>query len=249
MRARSWRRERAALIPEPQGENPGKIPFSKRFVRFVADTRDLACGFGRSTVLGTWGMSDFKILVEQLGDERTTFDFEVSRGWWSSRQVGPAASGEAGEETPGGPFQFRLEAGRVGEGVSLEGECRGPLDLECSRCAKRYPHALHEEFRLTLEPARGHEPRDPEGELGLAEKGLTLGEDLEAGWFRGPLIRLDDFFGEVIAMAMPIQPLCREDCPGICAHCGMDFSVSRCDCSDEKIDSPFAVLAQLKQSE
>jgi uncharacterized protein len=97
-----------------------------------------------------------------------------------------------------------------------------------------------------LEPEQGREPTDPEGERGLAESGVCLGEDLEAGWFRGPVIRLDDFFGEVIALTMPLQPLCNEDCRGICSHCGVDLAVTQCDCVDEQIDSPFAVLAKLK---
>ena len=87
---------------------------------------------------------------------------------------------------------------------------------------------------------------DPEDERGLAENGLCLGEDLDTGLFRGPVIRLDELFGEVIALAMPLQPLCREDCPGVCTHCGIDLAVSQCECVDEKIESPFAVLAQLK---
>ena len=82
-----------------------------------------------------------------------------------------------------------------------------------------------------------------------AERLLEAGgmpEDLEAGWFRGPRIRLEDFFGEVIALAVPIQPLCSEACPGICPHCGVDRAQTQCSCVDEKIESPFAVLAKLK---
>jgi uncharacterized metal-binding protein YceD (DUF177 family) len=128
----------------------------------------------------------------------------------------------------------------------FSGRLEGKVTLECSRCAKRYPHSLRDEFRLMLEPEQGREPTDPEGERGLAESGVCLGEDLEAGWFRGPVIRLDDFFGEVIALTMPLQPLCNEDCRGICSHCGVDLAVTQCDCADEQIDSPFAVLAKLK---
>jgi len=90
----------------------------------------------------------------------------------------------------------------------------------------------------------------PEGERGLAENGVSLGEDLEAGLYRGAVVGLDDFFGEVIALAMPIQPLCDEECLGVCSHCGQpraNDSKAGCDCQDEKIESPFAVLAQLKQ--
>jgi uncharacterized protein len=187
-------------------------------------------------------MSDFKLAIERLSETGETFRFEATRDWWSAREL--AQENPACELAE--PFHFVLDVRLIGEGILLEGSLSGRVTLECSRCAKRYPHPLRDEFRLMLDPAQGREPVDPEGMRGLAESGICLGEDLEAGWFRGPLIQLDDFFGEVIALTMPLQPLCKEDCPGICSHCGVDLSESQCDCVDEGIDSPFAVLAQLQ---
>jgi uncharacterized protein len=187
-------------------------------------------------------MSELKLLIERLGEKREAFDYEVDAAWWAARETTTRDEFCEVEQ----PFQFHLEACRVREDVLLEGSVVGRVGLECSRCAKRYPHTLRDEFRLVLEPAKGHEPTDPEGVRGLAENGVCLGEDLESGLFRGSMIRLDDFFGEVIALAMPIQPLCDEGCPGICSHCGVDLAEQQCDCVDEGIDSPFAVLAKLR---
>jgi len=187
-------------------------------------------------------MADFKLQTERLTPEAEAFEFEASAGWWNAREPASGASPCEVEL----PFRFALCARRVADNVLLDGEFSGRVGLECSRCAKRYPQPLREAFRLVLEPAKGDEPTDPEGEQGLSRNGLCLGEDLEAGWYRGPVIRLDEFFGEVIALAMPLQPLCSEDCPGICPHCGADLAETRCECTDEKIDSPFAVLAKLK---
>ena len=187
-------------------------------------------------------MSEFKLPVERLSEKGEAFRFEATGEWWHARErEGEREICEVEE-----PFVFELEVRRIGEAVLLQGRLDGKVTLECSRCAKRYPHSLRDEFRLMLEPEQGREPTDPEGERGLAESGVCLGEDLEAGWFRGPVIRLDDFFGEVIALTMPLQPLCNEDCRGICSHCGVDLAVTQCDCVDEQIDSPFAVLAKLK---
>jgi uncharacterized protein len=187
-------------------------------------------------------MGEFKLSVERLGEVAEAYTFEASAGWWAARDAEPRDELCEVEE----PFRFDLQARRVREDVLVEGSLAGRVSLECSRCAKRYSHVLRDEFRLVLEPAGNREPADPEGVAGLAESGLCLGEDLETGWFRGPRLQLDDFFGEVIALAMPLQPLCSEECPGICPHCGADRAEMQCDCVDEKIDSPFAVLAKLK---
>jgi uncharacterized protein len=187
-------------------------------------------------------MSEFKIQVDQLSEKGKDYRFEVSGDWWAERE--PDSESPASEVAEG--FEFFVEATRTRDDILLSGRLEAKVLLECSRCAKRYSHVLRDTFRLALEPAKGREPIDLEGVQGLAESGVWLGEDLEAGWFRGPFIQLDDFFGELIALAMPIQPICREDCPGICSHCGTDLAEARCDCEDERIDSPFAVLAKLK---
>jgi uncharacterized protein len=187
-------------------------------------------------------MSDFKLPIDRISEKRENFRFEATSEWWFARESTTGEEFRKVEE----PFVFELEAVRVGEDLLLEGRLSGRVLLECSRCAKRYPHALRDEFRLVLEPAKGREPKDPEGVRGLTDSGVCLGEDLEGGWYRGPMIRLDDFFGEVIALTMPLQPLCREDCPGICSHCGVDLAETQCDCVDEQLDSPFAVLAKLR---
>ena len=190
-------------------------------------------------------MADFRIQVERLTAAKDAFEFEVSPAWWSA--LLQAGEGEVCEAEI--PFSFDLTASRASEDVLIEGEVAGRVGLECSRCAKRYPHALREPFRLVLEPLKSLTAPDPEGDKGLAENGVCLSEDLEVGSYRGAVLGLDDFFGEVIALAMPLQPLCDEDCLGVCSHCGVartSEAGAGCDCEDEKIESPFAVLAQLK---
>lgn len=195
-----------------------------------------------------------------VGDE-DQYSFEVSGEWWESRQ----AESELESASIETPFCFEVRAAAQGEAVEITGELTGCVALECSRCAKRYSHPLRESFRLVLESAKSMgresaavEKLDPEGAQALAEHGLCLGEDLEAGWYKGPVIGLDDFLGEVIALSMPLQPLCSEACPGVCPHCGAErvagnraesgteSATPTCDCEDEKIESPFAVLAALK---
>jgi len=204
-------------------------------------------------------MSEFKIQIDRLTDRPQPYAFEADADWWARRAGDEDRPGEGRVDRP---FRFAVAAHRLGEGVLIEGSLEGSLSIECSRCTRRYAHALRDTFRLVLKPlkedlrgeSRAREEIDPEGERAIAQNGICLGDDLEAGWFRGPVIFLDDFFAEVVATAMPIQPLCEEDCPGLCPHCGMerrrvrgsDEGAAVCGCADEKVESPFAALSSWK---
>jgi uncharacterized protein len=46
-------------------------------------------------------------------------------------------------------------------------------------------------------------------------------------------------------LALPMQPLCRADCAGICPDCGQDLNQGPCSCPREKTDSRWASLAEI----
>jgi uncharacterized protein len=45
-----------------------------------------------------------------------------------------------------------------------------------------------------------------------------------------------------------MKPLCREDCAGLCASCGEDLNLGKCDCKQEEMDPRWAELLKLKKS-
>jgi uncharacterized protein len=184
-----------------------------------------------------------KILVDRLESTPTEYEFEASSAWWQE-QVVEARELDYEVETA---FHFRTRAYRTGEDLVLAGGFEGAIDVECSRCLRRYRHALAETFRLVLEPAGERRPPDPEGAKALQQYGVCLGDDLEIGWYRGPEIDLDAYFTELISLALPLQPLCDEECKGLCPRCGADRNRGDCGCREElRPPSPFAVLARLR---
>jgi uncharacterized protein len=183
-----------------------------------------------------------KLIVDRLTATPVQQRYEAPLSWWDEWRAG---THEYEYETAG-PLCFEIDAHAMAEDVLLEGRLEGELELECSRCLKRYRHALQDAFRLVLEPAGDMKPPDPESARGLEQYGLCLGEDLESGWYRGKELHLDAFFAEVVSLALPQKPLCSERCPGLCPHCGIDLSQARCDCHDLKPSSPFAALAALR---
>jgi len=171
----------------------------------------------------------------------------VSPAWLAQHFAGAdGARGAAPLEGLAEDARFALRVHRIGAAVYIEGEAAGNLDLACSRCLTRYRAPIRERFRLVLEPAGDRVPADPEGAAALAREGLYLADEIESGWFCGPEIHLDRFVGEILALAVPVQPLCREDCRGLCPRCGIDRNVTSCNCAEERPASPFAVLAALR---
>jgi uncharacterized protein len=144
------------------------------------------------------------------------------------------------------PFRFELRAHLMGEEIFLEGEAEGVLEFECSRCLARYREALHESFRILLEPAGSRVPTEPQAARLLADQGMCLGDELDTGWYHGSEITLDEFFREVIALVLPAKPLCRDDCLGLCPQCGVDKNKESCTCTRVNPLSPFAVLGKLR---
>lgn len=184
-----------------------------------------------------------KLQVDRLTESPTSFVFEGDEAWW--RRCMPA-----GQPLPGTlrePLRLEVRAHRMGPDLYLEGSLSGVLELECARCLARYGHRLSETFRLVLEPAGSRLPADPEGAEALRRDGLCLGEEIETGWFQGQELDLAAFFHEILALVLPVKPLCREDCAGLCPRCGADRSGEPCGCREVEPVSPFAVLKRLRE--
>ena len=187
-------------------------------------------------------MGAMRILVDRLASSPTAFVFESEPPWLrSAMRPWPGSPGLAAK-----PFRFAFRAHRMGEAVCIEGDVRGGVELECGRCLARYCHELEEPFRLVLEPAGNRSPADPEAAEALARDGMCLGEDFETGWYRGSEIQLSGLAREVVALSLPVNPLCSEDCPGLCPICGADRKLETCGCEVSRPSSPFAVLAKLR---
>ncbi len=187
-----------------------------------------------------------KIFVDRLTQTPVDDAFEASASWWCERA---AEAREGGYEIVG-PFRFQVSSYKVGSDVILEGSLAGEIEAQCGRCLARYRHALRDQFRLVAEEAKGRVPPDPEGCESLARDGLWLTDEIESGWYQGSVIQLDGLFAELISEVIPVHPVCREDCKGLCQVCGVSRNDEDCDCEAEirvpKKESPFAVLARLR---
>jgi uncharacterized protein len=135
------------------------------------------------------------------------------------------------------PARMEGEVTRVEGGHSLSARLTWSGQLECSRCLAPYPFANEEDFSLVLYPRRP-----------IAETEIAMDrEDFDAYFYDDPVVPVAPIAEERIQMAVPMKPLCREDCRGLCPRCGSDLNVSECQCVVDEVDPRWQALQLLKK--
>jgi uncharacterized protein len=126
-------------------------------------------------------------------------------------------------------IDLRLEA--VLEGVLVTGTARADLNGECARCLEPISDAIEVTFQ----------------ELFLYDDDQAPSEDDEVSMLEGDLLDLEPLLRDAVVLALPFQPLCQDDCPGLCAECGARLADDPDHAHDEPIDPRWASLASLQQ--
>ncbi len=135
------------------------------------------------------------------------------------------------------PLRLSGEVIRIEGGYALTALLRYEGQLECSRCLAAYPFGSSEEFSLILYPRRTR----PEGDVELTK------DDLDAQFYDDPVVALSPIAEERVQMAIPMKPLCRPECMGLCAGCGQDLNLGACACARETVDPRWEALRALKE--
>ena len=147
-------------------------------------------------------------------------------------------AGKVEDEVRIGPVHLQGHLQKDGSSVAFAGDIRTMADLPCSRCLEMYslPLDLHFDLLYTTEPEKIEK-----GESRVDESSITEVH------YDGTRIDLDALFGEQILLGLPLKPLCREDCRGLCPQCGANLNSEACGCSMERdVDPRFAALKKLK---
>jgi len=72
--------------------------------------------------------------------------------------------------------------------------------------------------------------------------------DLGVLYVEGPVLETDPILVEQLQLNIPMKPLCRPDCPGLCPRCGADLNLGSCECTAPTGDSRWAALSVLRGS-
>jgi uncharacterized protein len=130
-------------------------------------------------------------------------------------------------------FDLRMES--VSEGVLVSGTVSGPIEGECGRCLR----PISDSVVVTIQElyAYAHSTTDE-----------TTDED-EVGRLQGDLVDLEPALRDAVVLALPTNPLCRDDCPGLCPECGALWDELPADHSHQQGDPRWAALSQLSRKE
>jgi uncharacterized protein len=126
-------------------------------------------------------------------------------------------------------LDLRLEA--VLEGVLVTGSAQAELSGECARCLEPISDAIEVTFQ----------------ELFLYDDDQAPSEDDEVSVLEGDLLDLEPLLRDAVVLALPFQPLCRDDCPGLCTECGALLADDPDHAHDAAVDPRWARLASLQQ--
>ncbi len=140
------------------------------------------------------------------------------------------------------PVSAELFLMNQGEGCLVRGRMTGKVTIPCDRCGEEaeYPISVKfEEFEVLPQAYEIEEGDDSEDEL--PETSLIFLDN-----YSRPHVDLGSLLWEEFSLALPIKPLCKDDCKGICLVCGNNHNVSACSCDDDKVDPRFEKLKNLK---
>jgi len=134
----------------------------------------------------------------------------------------------------GADLTLDLRMTSVTEGVYVSGTVVGPLVGECGRCLR----AIDAEVRVDIAEMFAYENSTTDE---------TTDED-EMGRVRDDLIDLEPAVRDAIVLALPQNPVCRDDCPGMCPDCGVPWDELPAGHGHEQVDSRWAELSKLRSS-
>ncbi|MGA8848016.1 MAG: YceD family protein [Nocardioides sp.] len=168
---------------------------------------------------------------------------ELGRRAGSQREVSrtvPAPTGlgiEVLYVAEGAPVELDLRLEAVMEGVLVTGTATADLEGECVRCLDPIVDQLDVRFQelYVYDDSRDShdQPSDEE------DDGVSMLED--------DLLDLEPLLRDAVVLALPFQPLCEDDCPGLCTECGAQLRDDPDHTHDAPIDPRWAALGSLEQ--
>jgi DUF177 domain-containing protein len=135
------------------------------------------------------------------------------------------------------PVELEARVVRDQASVAIAGSARTTLELVCSRCLDPFRVPVNAEFDLRYLPMSAAPA--PGEETAIDD------EDVNTAFYKEGVIDVGELLHEQLYLTLPMKPLCRPDCLGLCPVCGVNRNTTDCACDARWEDPRFAGLKAL----
>lgn len=140
------------------------------------------------------------------------------------------------------PIDISCQFYKVDRDIAVQGTMRSTLRLTCGRCAEDFAQRLDVVLNAVYLPIQE----------ASSERAKELEEDVDSTTdvysYVEQVIDIAEMARDKLLLSIPLQPLCRAGCQGLCPSCGLNRNIVSCQCAEEKLGSPFELLKGLRFS-
>lgn len=135
-----------------------------------------------------------------------------------------------------GPIHTELNVVKISESLTASGSSAFSLTHECVRCLERFEESFRAQYQFIFQTG---EPSSPDE----TEDDTIVWIEEEAGLFD-----LAEDVRDFIVLEIPMNPVCKEACKGLCTTCGINLNDESCGCTPQAADSRWDALRELGNS-
>ncbi len=133
------------------------------------------------------------------------------------------------------PLVGEIEMVRTADGILVRGELTTAVELQCDRCLEPFIQKVEFEIEEEFQPAID---TGTEAQLPCGEEETRINDH--------HILDLTELMRQSIFLALPMHPVCRLNCLGLCDHCGQNLNEGPCDCEESMVDPRLEILKKLK---
>ena len=162
-----------------------------------------------------------------------------------ARHFSPAelGQGEGAEERDAyrvvAPVDLEFDLHKDKDRFRVVGRLRAELELSCSRCLEPFRLPVDMPLDLRVLAGRRLDAEEPVEDRDVSE------EAVDTSYYRDDVLDLNELLREQFYLALPMKPLCKEECLGLCPQCGADRNTAPCGCRPAWEDPRLAPLKKL----
>ena len=136
------------------------------------------------------------------------------------------------------PVKIDVRITMSGDNIYIKARLNTEISLECSRCLEPFQSKIKDSFQLVFIP-KSYFNNNYEEEVELTR------DELDINYYEGEYLDISDIIRQQLLLDIPVKPLCKKDCLGLCPVCGVNRNIEKCSCCNKNIDPRLSMLKNL----